>query len=307
MIALLLVQKIISLFIIMFLGGALVRFKVLSSKDSRTLSVIALYLLTPAVIISSYQVDFTGEVLSGLGIAVLASVIIHIILILINRFALVPLGFDPVEQTTILYSNAGNLIIPLVSSMLGDEWVIYTSAFMAVQQVLFWTHAKLILCGEKKFSLKKIISNVNIISILIGIFLFATGIRIPGPADDAIRTLGSMVGPASMLVTGMLIGGMSFKTVFSFRRLWLIAALRLIAVPLITLAFLKFSGIASLVPGGKDVLLITFLATSTPSASTITNLTQIYGKNADYASAINVATTLLCIVTMPVMVMLYTL
>ena len=255
MITLLLIQKIVSLFIIMFLGGALVRFRLLSSKDSRTISVVALYLLTPSVIISSYQVDFTPEVLSGLGVAVLASVIIHVLLILLNRFALVPLRFDPVEQTTILYSNAGNLIIPLVSSMLGDEWVIYSSAFMAVQQILFWTHAKLILCGEKKFQLKKIITNVNIISILIGIFLFATGLRIPGPADDAIRTLGSMVGPASMLVTGMLIGGMSFKKVFSFKRLWLVTFLRLIAVPCLTLVFLRFSGIASLVPGGRDVLI----------------------------------------------------
>lgn len=51
--------------------------------------------------------------------------------------------------------------------------------------------------------------------------------------------------------------------------------------------------------------MITLIACITPSASTITQMAQIYGQNADYASAINVITTILCIVTMPVLVLLY--
>lgn len=53
------------------------------------------------------------------------------------------------------------------------------------------------------------------------------------------------------------------------------------------------------------IVVVSLLATCTPSASTITQMAQIYGKDADYASAINVATTLLCILTMPLMVALY--
>ena len=53
------------------------------------------------------------------------------------------------------------------------------------------------------------------------------------------------------------------------------------------------------------IVVVNLLATCTPSASTITQMAQIYGKDADYASAINVVTTLLCIFTMPLMVALY--
>lgn len=84
-----------------------------------------------------------------------------------------------------------------------------------------------------------------------------------------------------------------------------VAAVRLIAYPLLNIVVLKFSGLAAMVPEGQTILLITLLATITPSASTITQMAQVYGKDADYASAINVVTTLLCIVTMPLMVMLY--
>ena len=83
--------------------------------------------------------------------------------------------------------------------------------------------------------------------------------------------------------------------------------MRLVVVPAFVLVLLRFSGIASLAPNGRDVLLITFLACITPSASTITNMAVVYEKDADYASAINVATTICCIVTMPLMVLLYTL
>ena len=68
---------------------------------------------------------------------------------------------------------------------------------------------------------------------------------------------------------------------------------------------LKLSGLAHLVPDGQTILLVSLLATCTPSASTITQMAQIYGTDADYASAINVVTTLLCIFTMPLMVALY--
>ncbi len=108
-----------------------------------------------------------------------------------------------------------------------------------------------------------------------------------------------------MIVTGMIIGSMDLKKLLSYRRLWFIGALRLVIYPLIGVAFLKFSGITGLVPEGVTILMITLLAMTTPSASTVTQMAQVYGKDSDYASAINVVTTLFCILTMPLMVTLY--
>mgnify|MGYP004665382993 CR=1 FL=1 len=52
-------------------------------------------------------------------------------------------------------------------------------------------------------------------------------------------------------------------------------------------------------------LMIVFLAVITPSASTVTQMCQVYGNDSQYASAINVVTTLSAIITMPVMVLLF--
>lgn len=183
--------------------------------------------------------------------------------------------------------------------------MIYSSAFLSVQLFLLWSHAKSMLCGEKSFELKKVLTNINMIAILAGAALFLLHIQLPAVIEDSLDMVGSAIGPISMIILGMLMAGMNFKKILGYRRLWLVTALRLVGIPLAAVALLKLSGLAHLVPDGQTILLVSLLATCTPSASTITQMAQIYGKDADYASAINVVTTLLCIFTMPLMVALY--
>ena len=68
---------------------------------------------------------------------------------------------------------------------------------------------------------------------------------------------------------------------------------------------LKISGMAEWSVDGKQILLIVYLAVISPSAATVTQMSQVYGNDAGYASVINVLSTLLAIVTMPLMVMMY--
>lgn len=305
MIAIILAKKILSLFLIMAMGAALVRTKILKAEESKSISVVTLYLVVPCVIISAFQIDYTEEIRNGLLLALAAAVIVHIVLIVLTEILGKIFHWDPVEKASAIYSNAGNLIIPIVTTLLGKEWVIYTSAFLSVQLFLLWSHCKMILCGEKSIDLKKIITNVNMIAVLVGVVFFICQIHLPSVVQDSIDTVASMVGPASMIVTGMLIGSMDLKKLLSFKRLPIMVFVCLIAYPLFILLILKYSGLARLVPEGETILLITLLATITPSASSITQMAQVYGRDADYASAINVATTLFCIVTMPLLVLIY--
>lgn len=304
-ISILLMKKIAQLFLMIFLGFLLVKSKLLSSKDSRALSCVTLYVVIPCVIVDSFQVTYTPDKMQGLLLAVLGAVIVHVVWLLFMPLCRKWLHFDEVEQASILYSNAGNLIIPIVTSVLGKQWVLYTSAYMSVQLVLIWSHGKSLLCREKGIDLKKVFSNVNMISVIVGAFLFVTRIQLPQMIGDTLSSVGSMIGPLSMIVTGMLIGGISFREVFGSSRIYLVTAFRLLIFPTIILVILKFSGIARLSADGETILLITLLACMTPSASTVTQMAQVYGGNAGYASGINVVSTMFCIVTMPVLVMLY--
>ena len=197
------------------------------------------------------------------------------------------------------------MIVPLVAFMLGEEWVFYACVFMGIQTIFFWTHCKNVLSHEKGFNLKKIFTNINIITIIAAIVLFFAKIRLPELITGTLSSVGAMVGPASMFVIGMLMGGMDIKKVLTNKKAYFIAFMRLIGVPFISLLILKISGLVGWNADGKKILLIVFLAIIAPAASTVTQMSQVYGNDSRYASTINVLTTLGAIVTMPLMVLVF--
>jgi hypothetical protein len=88
-------------------------------------------------------------------------------------------------------------------------------------------------------------------------------------------------------------------------RIYLGCFLRLILIPILILLLFWGLHIKNWVPNAGQILLVTFFAVITPAASSITQFAQVYEKDAAYAGAINIVSTLLCIVTMPLMVAIY--
>ena len=143
------------------------------------------------------------------------------------------------------------------------------------------------------------------ISVFAGVFLFFTKIRFPEIIGNTLSSVGSMIGPLSMIVTGMLIAGVDLKKVFTNKRIYLVTFIRLVIEPIIALAVIILLGMKNWHPQAENIILITYMAAITPCASTITQMCQVYGNDSKYASAINVMTTLLAVVTMPVFVYFY--
>ncbi|HDL5700073.1 TPA: AEC family transporter [Mannheimia haemolytica] len=304
-IALLLADKILQLTLMVLLGYLIVKTKLLKSEHSYPISVIGLYIISPAMLITAFQVDYTTEILNGLYLAFLISVLLNGLLILLGWLLKRALKLDNIEQATAIYSNSGNLIIPIVASLFGNEWVIYSTAFIVVQNVLFWSHLRLLICGKGNVPFRKMIFNINIIAIVVGMILFLLHIKLPATLANTLSTLGHMLGPLAMLVAGMLIAAIPFKEIITDKRIYLVAFLRLIFIPLILLAVIKLGGFESWIENGKTVVMITFLATISPSAATATQMAVAYGQDAKKASAIYGVTTLLCVFTMPLIIWLY--
>ena len=186
-ISLLLMEEIIKLFVIMFMGYAVVKAGLMKSSESKSVSVIMVYLVIPCVILNAFQVEYTPDVQKGLLLACAAAVAVHILFLLLTAILKKPLHLDVIERATIIYSNAGILVIPLVQELLGQEYVIYSSAYIAVQLILIWTHCKNMLCEEDKLEWKKVLLNVNIISIIAGVVLFIFRIQLPSGAQDVLE------------------------------------------------------------------------------------------------------------------------
>ena len=289
----------------MFMGYAVVKAGLMKSSESKSVSVILVYLVIPCVIIKAFQVDYTPDVQKGLFLAIAAAVAVHILFLLITIPLKKIFQMDVIEQATSIYSNAGILVIPLVQELLGQDYVIYSSAYIAVQLILLWTQGKNMLCEEEKLEWKKIFLNVNIISIIAGIVLFLFRIKLPAGVQDVLGMMNNMIGPLGMLLAGMAIAEVPLKSIFTKKRNYLSVALRLLLYPVLGLFLMKAIQIVVNLENSSQILLTVYLACVTPACASVTSMAQLYDKDAAYASSLYVLTTVVSIVTMPVMVYLY--
>lgn len=304
--SILLAEQIIALFLMVILGFLLVKIHLLKVDDSDVLSKLVVFVFSPCVLIQSFtHTHFSISTLSGLLLAIFGAAIVHVIYIALSKLGEQFLGLNNIEKASLIYSNAGNLIIPLVSATLGDEWVFYSCAYIIVSTFLFWSHGKSVICEETKIELKKVITNPNILAIILGLIFFLTGFRLPSILDSCTASLGNMIGPASMLVIGMVIAEMDLKRIFTNRRAYMVCFGRLVLYPLITILVFCFSGILTLHEQASHILLVTLLAASAPCAANVTQIAQIYHKDAVYASSINVITVVFCMITMPIITAIY--
>ena len=104
--ALILMKQIIVLFLMMGCGLAVVKLGMLKVEDSKALSVVSLYLLLPSVVIHSFDIEYTPEVMSGFLLALAAALAFHGILFVICTVLSSIFHLGAVEKCSLIYTNA---------------------------------------------------------------------------------------------------------------------------------------------------------------------------------------------------------
>ena len=305
MISLLLAQKILELFIVLLAGFVATRAGLIHAEDARGLSVVTLFLVTPASFLTAFEVELTSELARSLALVFAVALVANLIMYALGTLFARLTGASVVERASVTYSNAGNLILPIVLSVLDEPYVIYATGYMVIQNLMFWTLMDKMFTGEAHISVRKVLSNVNIIAVLLGFVLLLTGLRLPGVLDSAVRSLGAMIGPASMLIVGITLAGLDLTELRKHRLAPVVVLTKMVVFPLVMILLFRLSGVAALVADGEKIFMVPMLAVMSCTATTVTQFAQLYGKEPEYASALSVMTTLVSIVTMPLMVQLY--
>ncbi len=304
-ISILLAEKIAQLFLILLMGYLVVRVGLLRPEDSRVLSVIMVYLVMPCMILNAFQIDNTPEVRTGIVYSFVVAGIMHLLFLALTALLKKPLKLDVIERCAVIYSNASALVIPLLEATLGSEYVVYSCGFIIVQLVLLWTHCCTVLRGDKGIDLKKIVTNLNLIAIVAAALLFALHITLPAGLVTTISSVGNMIGPLGMLLAGMAIASSPLKKLVLTPRYYLTVFLRLILYPMVTLGLLWLLKAQTWIPDGKAILMTVFLSGITPVCSALNSMVQLYDRDMEESGALYVLTTLLSIVTMPLVIAVF--
>lgn len=298
------VKQILSMFLMIAVGMMLIRLHIVGKETGRGLSRIVVHVILPCTIINAFQIEYTSSIARGFALAFAVAFVCNLFLILFP-YTLRFLHLSSVEQASISYPNCGEILIPLVVSVLSKDMQVYCCAFLVIQIVFLFTHGTVILSKDERVRFTDLLKNPNVIAILVGIFIFLGNIRLPEIAGGLIDSFAAMIAPSCMLVIGIAIGDCDWKTILTNKRSYLVCGIRLIVCPLIFLLLFKITGITRMFDGAKDILLIVFMATASSVAATVSNLAQNFDNDAAEAGIINVMSVAFMIITLPAAVMLY--
>ena len=128
--------------------------------------------------------------------------------------------------------------------------------------------------------------------------IYLTGLKLPDLLASMCSFIGQTTSPLIMLITGSALALMPLRTVFTNWRLYAMYAIKLVILPV--LAYVLLRGIVT------DSMLLGVIVTvlCIPSATNATNIAYLYGGNHELASSGVMLSTLLSMVTMPVLMQL---
>lgn len=312
-------NQILIIFIIIAIGVICYKVKLIDDETNNRLSSILLMLVNPMVIFVSYQREFEKELLEGLLISLLLSVITHVISILISHLLIkkkrrkkgiianhsinkyVDNEDVEVERMSSIYSNVGFMGIPLMYGIFGTEGVFYATASVTIFNIFLWTHGVVMMSGNNEWSLKSMLKKLlspSIIAIVLGLICFLFQIMVPDVVFDAFQHVANINTPFAMLIAGVTIGKTDFKKLITNYRLYFIAFIKLLLIPVVLLL------IYGMLPISNKVFTTAVIMAAAPTATTGILFAIKYKKNAIYSAEIFTVTTLLSAITIPFIVML---
>ena len=292
--------QIMTMVILMVVGAVCAKIGMIDEGTNKKLSNLLLLLVNPLVIFLSFQRPFEEELLNGLLLTLLLSLVSFIIAIAVAHIIYTNRkGKDyAVEKFGAVYTNAGFLGIPLVNGVFGSEGVFYLTGYLMVFFLFFWTHGLIVMSGKRDFStIKKAVLSPPMLSIFLGFALFMLRIEIPQVIYTPLVTLGNINTPLAMLIAGVSISGASIMQIVKNKRVFGLCVVRLILLPALTILVFGLFDIPPIVLG------TVVMVVSCPIAANLIMFAYRYDRDYVYSSQVFAATTILSLVTIPLVLL----
>ena len=287
------------MFILMTIGFACAKSKMLSVQFGAELSRFLLTVVVTCLQIVAYQTAFDNERLQGTLLTVALSFLsLGLSLVLVRLF--LNKKKDPekyrVESAASVYPNSAFMGYPLLSALLGPEGLFYGPAYTIGLTVLLWTDGIIRLTGDRKsVSLKRMLLNPGIISTVLGLLFYVLQIRLPEIILTPMQYIADLNTPLAMILVGTYFAHANVAKLVASPATYRVALLKLIVFPLIIIVVMRLLSIPD------PVFSVVLISMACPAGTTISMFCSAYGLHPEYASELIVFTTALSIITIPLM------
>ncbi|MBQ7204040.1 MAG: AEC family transporter [Eubacterium sp.] len=294
--------QVLILYLIAGIGFVSDKTKIFVKADGKSLVDLLFNIILPISIINSFlSMERTPEHIKGLGMAFLLAVLAHLLGVGVSclTFRKRPRMESGIYHYATTFSNAAFLALPLAESVVGKEGIFYSACYVAVFNVFAFTYGiNQISGGKAKINVKNLFINPGSISVIIGIPLFLLGVKLPDFLSDAMNRVAVCNSPMAMIVFGTFFANCNFKNIFAKKEIYFVSLLRLIAIPLTMMFVFKLLGVEGTM---RTALTI---SASAPVATNTAMYSAKYDNDTALPSELVGQTSILSVITMPVIVAL---
>lgn len=303
-----LLKQMLVLFIMMLVGVYCRKKGIFNDEANKRISSLVVNVANPALILSSsINQEAVIEGMEFVKTFVLAWGMFGALMVIaffIPRIIRADVSEYGTYKTMTIFSNIGFMGFPVIAALYGSEALLYATMFLIPFNVLIYTYGISVMkkqtSGDVRstgFQLRKIL-NVGVISCVVALVIYLAKLPMPIVVQNAADSISSLTAPLSMMVIGDSLTKINLKKLFCNGRMLAFSGIKLLLIPIVGVSLIKLLGLNPLLTGVCMIML------ATPVGSMNAMLAQEYGGDYELASQGVTITTLLAVITMPLVSML---
>ena len=300
------VQVMMTLFVIVIVGYVAGKRGYLGGDFDRQLSTLVINITCPALILSSAM---TGElpdrqfILPLLAISVITYVVLTIVALLLPRYLTRRKEDEGTVGFALMFGNVGFMGYPVVASIFGYEAVFYAAVLNVVNTFAVLTVGTMLITGKNEVEgarfQKKVLYSTPMLAAYLTMLIVALRIdHIPGYISQPMTMIGNITVPAALLIIGSSMSNLPLKALLGNVTVYITSLMRLAIIPIGMFYLCRSLGFSPMVVNINTIVI------AMPVATYGTILCLKYKKDTTMITEVTFITTLLSMLTIPLLVTL---
>ena len=291
----------ITLFALVVVGYVAGKLGYLGGDFDRQLSRLVINITCPALILSSAmtgQLPDRSYILPLLLISLITYVLLTGVAYLLPRYLTKQKADEGVIGFALMFGNVGFMGYPVVAALFGYEAVFYAAVLNVVNTFAVFTIGTLLINGKSDGShfQKKVLYSTPMFAAYVTMGIVALEIRdIPTFISQPLTMLGNITVPAALLIVGSSMSNLSPRALLGSRPVYATALFRLALLPLAIHLLCHALGFSSFVVN------LNTLVIAMPVATYGTILCLRHDKDTTFMTEVTFITTLLSMLTIPLL------
>lgn len=299
------IEVMVTLFAVVVVGYVAGRLGYLGGDFDRQLSRLVINITCPALILSSSMTDELPDrryILPLLAISALTYVVLTAVAFWLPRFLTRSKADEGPVGFALMFGNVGFMGYPVVASIFGHEAVFYAAVLNVVNTFAVFTVGTILISGgqevgKSRFQ-KKVLYSTPMIAAYLTMLIVALEVDgIPGYVSQPLTMIGNITVPAALLIIGSSMSQLSLRTMLGNATVYATTVLRLAVIPLAVYFLGRLFQFSPLVVDINTVVI------AMPVATYGTILCLKYNRDTTLITEVTFITTLLSMLTIPLLVM----